>query len=950
MGKLTMDIDGHVVSVETETEPSPEQVEAIVQDIRKGWRQEGRQLEMQKSGLPLALATGRGLPQSPEEAREGVRNGDTNLISTLARIGGGVGGALLGLGVGGPPGAIYGGMAGSGLGDIIGQAEEIKRGQREEFNPLRTALEIGIGAIPGGGKLASTGGALARGAAFGAATVGAESLVERGELPDGADVLFASATAGLLNATSAKVAHKFLTKQFREIGQEDELFDEAMDAGKQLRLPGIVDAVDEEERLVQAFTGADNRPPAPTRRLKPERIIQEELDLGIDYKALKAAERRAVKAQERAELIAQNKALGKGVPTQQRAKFKGDITSTERLGRFVPQLDRFARIQERTGVTTYEDAVRLNDKYHLHQNFVDKFAGTLRSIFKGTNETKRAAYTAWLEAPNKLAVEDHFKFSRQDKINVRKLRGFYNRMFSEFGLDSERFLTEYSPRLRQFNSLDEAFPQGLPREIKFFADFMRGPDSTIDIREMDALVNATKYLRDGSFERHLGKDYELMRLKYVGLPDPANPSRRIGGMRDETVKEPFAQFLGAMRYNPSPTMKQLSITLNRLNDRFGKATGVRLPQADTEKFLDELLALQYGGLLGFRPSSAIRNGMQPIQTGVPLLGWKHFVKGFRQAMTAEGRELATKNGALRGDIANIQALRTIPLGKGRRALHAFNNLSLTPFQKVENVSRAWMYLGGRQKALDAFKEANGNVERFVDLADIDRFAPPIQRDILKQLETGGVEAAADRLGKALVGSTMFGYAMTERPQVLTTAGGRFAGSFGTWAASYGSYLANNLGPSAYGPKWKVRRDRMRFVAANAALLGSFSLAGYAAGDRNSLADNMAWTGLGPLFFSGGPMLDLTMSSGRAATELTGSIPTAAILATRAALEGEDIGAVLGEAVQEDVIPTRGTREFLKNARNYIPGSQAIEDFRKARKDEDPLVGAARLLGLRRGAK
>lgn len=163
--------DGRRVTVDAAQRPTPEQVLAVVGSRR----------------APT------GLPQEPAGEDPSLWQ---RVIPTALRVGGGIGGAMIGGATGALPGLMAGGAIGAGLGETLAQKYE-----GEELDPSRIAVQTGLGLIPAlkaGGTLVSH---LARGAGQGALIGGGaitgESLLRGEGLPPLRDVAGQAALGGV---------------------------------------------------------------------------------------------------------------------------------------------------------------------------------------------------------------------------------------------------------------------------------------------------------------------------------------------------------------------------------------------------------------------------------------------------------------------------------------------------------------------------------------------------------------------------------------------------------------------------------------------------------------------------------------------------------------------------------------------------------------------------------
>lgn len=180
---------------------------------------------------------------------------EQKLFPTVARVGGAIGGSIIGGMVAGPPGVIIGGAAGSGLGETAAEAGEIAEGVRDTLNPKQIALQTGLGAIPVIGKAGQIGTTVLLRGAQGALLGGASSAMT--ELAEDRPVTWQDVVTGAgMGAVMGAGAGRL----------------EAWRLGK--RAPGITTPVISEPPLstsasliVTPAMAIDNLPPANTVRL-----------------------------------------------------------------------------------------------------------------------------------------------------------------------------------------------------------------------------------------------------------------------------------------------------------------------------------------------------------------------------------------------------------------------------------------------------------------------------------------------------------------------------------------------------------------------------------------------------------------------------------------------------------------------------------------------------------
>jgi hypothetical protein len=130
-----------------------------------------------------------GAPQQAEDPWEGIRQRALERLTVadkaaapFTRIGSAIAGGGIGLALGGPPGAIIGGMIGAGAGELGAEQIEVNQGIRKQINPGQVGLQTALGAIPIAGRASTLGRTMlsrgGQGALLGGVSAGASELVE----------------------------------------------------------------------------------------------------------------------------------------------------------------------------------------------------------------------------------------------------------------------------------------------------------------------------------------------------------------------------------------------------------------------------------------------------------------------------------------------------------------------------------------------------------------------------------------------------------------------------------------------------------------------------------------------------------------------------------------------------------------------------------------------------
>ena len=265
--------------------------------------------------------------------------------------------------------------------------------------------------------------------------------------------------------------------------------------------------------------------------------------------------------------------------------------------------------------------------------FVNEYEKILRQAFRPLAENPQARERV------QLMLEGELKISGTEGAIARQLRkSFYgsdqnSALFREFGIDPERYIKEYAPRVRKSGSAEKAFPQGVPQKLKFFAEEER--TGNLMPRETDALQTAIMYLRAGAKKKFFDPVVEQLQ-PYV---DQMHPDRRF-------IYEQFSNsVLGRPVLEERMCNELIRAIANPLLKRFGKEVTGR-PSQSASAFVTDL---GYLGTVGFNVFSAVKNLSQQLlvvshlSEKYPLEGLKWVLKAKAARLTPTGKELLKYN-------------------------------------------------------------------------------------------------------------------------------------------------------------------------------------------------------------------------------------------------------------------------------------------------------------------
>ncbi len=268
--------------------------------------------------------------------------------------------------------------------------------------------------------------------------------------------------------------------------------------------------------------------------------------------------------------------------------------------------------------------------YFAMQKFINDYETELAKILKPVlgKEESLERITLLLEGQQVVTA------TPVEREVARKLRDWYDRLFREFGLDADRYLKDYAPRIRQAGSVRAAFGSRPPAELQFFAAMERVAEVPVFPRELNAYTAALTYLRQGARWRFLGPVIEEM----ASLREFMHPVRRW--VYDQWVK----WLLGR------PVLDEE--LAHGVIEQAIKAVYKEVPPWARKRVLNYLSHLQthlgYLGTMAGNPMSVLKNSLQTLVsvftldptpgTGV-IKGLQYFARARKALLTEEGREL-----------------------------------------------------------------------------------------------------------------------------------------------------------------------------------------------------------------------------------------------------------------------------------------------------------------------
>jgi|HubBroStandDraft_1064217.scaffolds.fasta_scaffold00148_51 broad specificity phosphatase PhoE len=293
--------------------------------------------------------------------------------------------------------------------------------------------------------------------------------------------------------------------------------------------------------------------------------------------------------------------------------------------------------------------------------------------------------------------------------------------------------------------------------------------------------------------------------------------------------------------------------------------GVKLPRITTppEDVLGKYITFSYAGMMGLKPATVVRAGLQLFTTAYPVLGEKYLWQGMDQAFKPGAYKIGQKFGwtisqdqlgeliAGGGDFGEESGGDSGLLGKAGEKLEGTARAMLQPIRWSHNAARlvtGWGFKAKISDALEAFAQ-DGDKQQFIKDSGL-WFARDAQRTMLMReaasVVGGGSEAMeqfALRAARTLVEATHWDYSKGAQPGIYKYQIGRVFGQYGTWPLNYIEYARRFL---TSGSGTEARNAFIRLALAH----GAIGAAGTAVG-----IDAGKWLWTQPMAYGGGPILN-----------------------------------------------------------------------------------------------
>ena len=472
-------------------------------------------------------------------------------------------------------------------------------------------------------------------------------------------------------------------------------------------------------------------------------------------------------------------------------------------------------------------------------------------------------------------LEQFGHLTAQETQIANNIRQFYDRLAVRFGIDGNKFVFNYMPRIiswakkvenkelvkKLFNTatpeelFDEVFGKNskVSTELKAFFEHQRTSD-ILTFAPDDNLMRITgKYLTQGNRKLHLAEPWRDI-ANYMNTHEVP-----------QTLRDHFVEYrdLALGQYND-----KLGRQLNKLPGEFLLQLKKKFPNSklasipdvellDTGSNLQNtLLSLNYMTNMAFRPYNAVRNSMQIFSTAAPMVDNYYVIKALKWLSKAPDSYMQ--------NLYHIGILQDRPpivndivnQGKfGRLVEH-----SMRWFKNADEYTRAVTYRAAEMKFEDQVaKYTKGIIDanEFARLAGLTRLKDNVKEQAMQLLlkkDTESINAAKAIFASTMEHDTMFVYRASNSPGYAHSTIGKFFGQYGTYSAGFREMVWN-------GFQTGTMADKLHFagtLAINHATMWAV-LTGLGVKASNILPWNQMSFGGGPYFNTFTQLLNLTNS-------------------------------------------------------------------------------------------
>lgn len=468
---------------------------------------------------------------------------------------------------------------------------------------------------------------------------------------------------------------------------------------------------------------------------------------------------------------------------------------------------------------------------------------------------KRQGIRFFLEAGSdaeKDAVRAEFKLTGEDEAVADLIRGIYGRNATDglhglFSLDPTKFIQDYVPRLRKAQDkliakggdlkpediFREAFPAGVPRELRFFAEMDRISEVLAFDAEDDIAALLDRYITQGLKKKYLNPIWRK-------FDSGVKQARAHGGM-DADLSHSINEWRATLMGFKTDGEKAVENFTQALARRFGQQDRVLV-----KDITRVLFTLQSFGTQAWKPWNVVRNLAQVYTVLLPSYGSGPTFRAMKHVATNTQEVLARMKEA--GVLLDTPPLINSIVDEGSLAGRLVHK-GLAGIKASDDYTRAVAYVLGEGRFDEGLAKLQRGVlkkpQEFVDYLQAYRMEPEAQAQLLKLVQDGKTRGARDLFARSVVEDTMFSYSKIDQPLLYRGMFGRLFGQFGVYSVQYLQNIKKGL---TRGSAVDRAAYLTRLATAPTAIYLTLQQMGIAA-DR----DFLPWS---PAQFTGGPMWTL----------------------------------------------------------------------------------------------
>lgn len=457
---------------------------------------------------------------------------------------------------------------------------------------------------------------------------------------------------------------------------------------------------------------------------------------------------------------------------------------------------------------------------------------------------------------------DKFRFDETEKKAANQLLSEVKAFSQEAHIPVLTYLQDYYPKLKYSAWQPDAVPGWSLIKNARSQGFWENAVQTASLDPSDNHMGRfLKWTIKAGYEKNFtGTPLEELQ-KLVDLKS-AEGSYVLGSTR-----YPLTNYIRYMKGVPDTTSQAINKAIGDfqgfLSDKakvLNKSLpdGMKLPEefAAPAQTMNRLMLLSYAAGLALRPAIAVRDALQVMITGFPVIGGGAFAKGMGRALTREGWQFAEQNGALlrKTTVGELygDVFDELPLAdKGNLSkITRYSQKLLGPSRWGNNFARAAVFNGTFAEALDAteaFSSGSITQDQFLKQSHAWALEPQLFTKFIARASKPGAEAAtiARDIALEVTDLTQWAYRRGTQPAMLKTGLGRIFGQYGNWPLNYMEFL------SMLGKKYST------FPEQSMKALGTWGAVNFAASKamEGIGADSSKWLWTSPAGYAGGPQLD-----------------------------------------------------------------------------------------------